>query len=109
MPKTTTEPHKVIHCGNVRYRVCVPERFQGPDTPSRRFFANLVEAKAFARELNERREQWSGTLLSYSEQDKGRIVRCLERAGSVEALEQAVEAYCDQSGGEQEALRVGCC
>jgi integrase len=104
MPKTTIKPHKVIHCGNVRYRVCVPERFQGPDTPSCRFFASITAAKDFAKQLNERRQQWSGTLLSYSEQDKGRIVRCLERAGSVEALEQAVEAYASKVSASKKPL-----
>jgi integrase len=70
--------------------VLIPEVLRNGG-PAKRIFANRAKAVAFANELNAGRSGWSGRLLAMSDEDQGRLVRALDAAGSIEALERAAE------------------
>jgi integrase len=91
MPRTEVKPHEYRHHGNTRWRVLIPRALRGAG-PAKRIFASRAKAAAFANELNAGRSGWSGRLLAMSDEDQGRLVRALDAAGSIDALERAAEA-----------------
>jgi integrase len=90
VPRKEIRPHEIRHHGNTRWRVLIPAALRDGG-PAKRIFSTEAKAKAFARELNAGRQSWSGRLLAFSDEDQGRLVRAVELAGSVEALERAAE------------------
>jgi integrase len=90
MPRREVKAREYHHHGNTRWRVLIPEVLRNGG-PGKRIFASKAKAAAFAAELNAGRSGWSGRLLSMSDEDQGRLVRALDAAGSIGALERAAE------------------
>jgi integrase len=90
VPRKEIKPHEIRHHGNTRWRVLVPAALRGSG-PAKRIFPTRAKALAFANEINAGRQGWSGRLLAFSDEDQGRLVRAVELAGSIEALERAAE------------------
>lgn len=106
MPKITVAPHKVLHSGKPRWRVCVPKALQTQHNASRRFFKTKVDAEHFADLVNKSRQGWTAQMLTYPETFHGRLLRCLEIAGgNIEALEQAAVIVAGRTAVEKKPLR----
>jgi integrase len=104
MPRTQVSVREIQHHGNTRWQVLVPRHLRSKYGQGKKNFTDETKAAKFARELNASRQSWAGRLLALSDDDQGRLIRALETAGSVEALERAAEQCAKLKVAQSKAL-----
>lgn len=99
----TIQAHKAVNNGVKCWRVQVPTDQYETYKVHNRFFplSEKAKAKEFAEGLNRRRQNWSFQLTALPEQTQGRLLRCLDLAGSIDRLEMLCSGQVakDESAG----------
>jgi integrase len=85
---------KTKHHGVTKFRVCIPlqQQPQFAGAPFKRF-DDRAAAEAFADQMNGNRQSWNARLLAYTEDDKARLCRAMDKAGTAAELEKAIDAW----------------
>lgn len=92
LPEVSPGVKRVLVRGVPMFRVVVPKAISPTGTRQRRFFSELSEAEALVKKMAKQTAVGAKSLSTLSAQEAARVTRILERAGSIERLEEALDS-----------------
>lgn len=91
LPEVSPGVKRVLVRGVPMFRVVIPKAISPTGQRQRKFFAELKDATALVRSMDRQASSGAKSIATLSTGDAARLSRLIERAGSIEKLEAAIE------------------